>query len=102
MDNKPPTKLTNFEVYIALVKGYCITVVLFLPGAFAMAGVIAGPLLLAVSAVVTTVCVVKLVNVAHHYKSYSYSVCTEKTFGKFGRTILDFMIALTQFAFTIS
>ena len=90
-----PPKLTNFEVYIALIKGYCITVVLFLPGAFAMAGLIAGPLLMFVSALVTTLCVSKLVNVAHHYKSYSYSMVTEMTFGRRGRQMLDFMIALT-------
>jgi len=99
---KPQVKMTNFEVYIALIKGYCITVVLFLPGAFAMAGLIAGPLLMLISACITTICVSQLVAVAHFYRSYSYSVCVEKTFGKLGRRILDIMIMLTQFAFSIA
>jgi hypothetical protein len=65
-DIAPPC-LSNFEVYIALIKGYCITLVLFLPGAFVMAGPIVSPLLMLASAVITTICVAKLVAVGNFY-----------------------------------
>lgn len=66
MDKAAPS-LSNFEVYIALIKGYCITLVLFLPGAFVLGGTVMSPLLMLASAVVTTACVAKLVAVGLHY-----------------------------------
>ena len=50
----------------------------------------------------TTVCVKKLIEVGIKYEIYSYSLCVEKVFGKKGRLLIDLMIMLTQFSFTIS
>lgn len=66
-------KLSDFETFIAIIKGYCGTLILNLPGTFAMGGYLASPFLLLLSAVITTFCVVSLVKVGLHYKSYSYS-----------------------------
>ena len=67
-----------------------------------MSGLLVGPSLLIVSAAITTVCVAKLVEVAHHFNCYSYGVIADKVFGSRGRRALDVMIAVTQFAFTIN
>lgn len=67
-----------------------------------MGGIYASPLLMVASAIVTTLCVQKLVKVALYYQTFSYSLVVEQTFGAKGRLALDIMIALTQFSFSIS
>jgi len=60
------------------------------------------PIMLIFSAVLTTICVRKLVQVGLIFNIYSYSLIMERVFGHKSRIILDFMIATTQFSFTIS
>jgi amino acid permease len=69
--------LTAFETYIALIKGYCVILILYMPGAFKMGGIIASPLLILASAFVTTVCVAKLVKVGLALDTFSYSRAVE-------------------------
>lgn len=99
---KTPQKLSDLEVYIALIKGYCVTLILFLPGAFRLGGMIGSPMLLVASAIVTTICVAKLVHVGQFLNTHCYSLVMEQAFGTTGRIVLDIMIALTQFSFSIS
>ena len=54
------------------------------------------------SAIITTVCVVKLVKVGLKLNTFSYGNVMELAFGRNGRIILELMIALTQFSFSIS
>lgn len=95
-------KLSYFETYIALIKGYCAIAILMLPKSFANGGYGVSPLFIAGNAVVSTVCVAKLIDAGNHFKLYSYSLVVEKALGKRGRFVLDVMIALTQLSFTIS
>jgi amino acid permease len=96
------TKLNQFETYIALIKGYCAILILFLPGAYMQGGYVTSTVLMIVSAIVTTVCVSKLVRVGLIFNLYSYSLVVERVFGRNSRILLDLMIATTQFSFSIS
>jgi len=66
-------KLSPFETYIALVKGYVSLSLLTMPKAFANGGYIFSPICETFTAVLTTYCVSKLVNVGLKLGSYSYS-----------------------------
>ena len=54
------------------------------------------------SAFLTTLCVSKLIQVGLKHNLYSYSLVVERIFGHKTRILLDFMIATTQFSFSIS
>jgi amino acid permease len=54
------------------------------------------------SAIITTICVLKLVKVGLYLNTFSYGQVMEQAFGINGRIILELMIALTQFSFSIS
>ena len=58
---KSSTKLNQFETYIALIKGYCAILILFIPGAFLQGGYVMSSALMLASAFVTTICVSKLI-----------------------------------------
>lgn len=53
-------KLSPFEAYIALIKGYCAMTILMLPKAFANGGWLASLVFLIVSGLLTTLCAIKL------------------------------------------
>lgn len=95
-------KLNAFETYIALVKGYCAMTIIMMPKAFIMGGWGVSALMLGISAILTTVCVVKLVHSGLHCELYSYSMLAERALGRKGKIALDIMIFLCQYAFTIS
>jgi hypothetical protein len=52
-------------------------------------------ILMVASALVTTVCVSKLIQVGLKHNLYSYSLVVESVFGRKTRILLDFMIATT-------
>ena len=87
--------MTPFETYIALLKGYCTLSVILIPKAFFHGGWLASALFELGSAVLTTICAIKLVQAGLLLKIYSYQLIVEKAFGSTGRTALEFMIALT-------
>lgn len=95
-------KLTPFETYIALIKGYCAIVILFLPSAFLSGGWGMSTIILFTVAFLTTVCTLKLVESGQHLKIYSYSLLAEKALGKKGKVFLDITVMLTQYSFTVS
>ena len=59
------------------MKGYCVILILFLPGTFAMGGYLATCIIFTISATITTICVQMLVNVGIQYNTYSYSLVIE-------------------------
>ena len=99
---KMKKKMTPFETYIALLKGYCAISILIMPKAFLNGGWAASMGMELVAAAATTICALKLVQAGLKYKLYSYSLIVEKALGKKGRVVLDIMIAATQFSFTVS
>lgn len=54
------------------------------------------------SAYLTTLCVQKLIQCGLHLDTYSYSKVVELVLGRVGRIIIDIIIAVTQYSFTIS
>lgn len=55
-----------------------------------------------VCAVLTTICVMKLIKCGLHYNIFSYSQVVERAFGAKAKSFIDLMIAATQFSFLIS
>ena len=87
--------MSNFETYVAIIKGYCGMSILICPKAYQNGGFIFSPLIQILSATFTTICVSKLIKVANKKKIYSYGQLVETSFGKKARNILDFMIVMT-------
>ena len=94
--------MTWFQTYVALVKGYVGACVLFTPKAFANGGYLFSPIALFLSGFFTTICALRLIKIGKHLNCFSYSEIVKKAFGQRGRRTLDFMIFMTQYAFTIS
>ena len=95
-------KMSSGEVYIALLKGYCASVVLMMPKTFQNGGLGVTPIFIITSAVLSSICIGKLVDAGLATNLYSYSLVMEKALGKKGRLFLDIMVALTQFSFTLT
>jgi len=58
-------------------------------------------LFLFTSALVSAYSIGKLIDVALATNTYSYSLIVERAMGKKGRFVLDLMVSLTQFTFTV-
>ena len=93
--SKVPRKLSACETYIALIKGYSVLALLVTPRAFANGGYIFVAAIEIFSAILTTYCIMKLVDVGLYYDSFSYSSVVQKAFGKRIRFVLDLMIGAT-------
>jgi len=94
--------LSPCETYVALIKGYCALGILMFPKAFQNGGYVFSPCVEVISAILTTICVTKLVDCGNKFGIYSYSAVVEKAFGRVARSLCDIMICATQFSFTIS
>ena len=92
---KPSFKLTPFETYIAVIKAFCGTMIMFIPKAFYNGGYLVSPILLLCSLTLTTICMLKLVKVGLKYKCYSYSLLVHKILGPNGKIFLDILIVTT-------
>ena len=88
-------KLSPRETYIALLKGFCATAVLMLPITFQNGGIVATPIFIAGSAIVSTICIGKLIDAGLATRLFSYSLIVEKALGKKGRFVLDLMVCLS-------
>ena len=88
-------KMTPFETYIALLKGYCSISIILFPKAVLHGGWLASALFELGSAVITTMCAIKLVQVGMKLKIYSYQLIVEHAFGPIARVMLEAMIAIT-------
>lgn len=95
-------RLTAFQTYIALIKGYCAILVLVLPKAFTRGGYLVSPACIIISGMIQMIAANKLVQAGKSLGLKSYSLITLKLLGPRAKILLDFMIAATQFSFTIS
>ena len=95
-------KLSPFESYIALIKGYCILSILFLPTAFANGGWGVSGFFLVTSGILSLIACQKLVDVGLALSIYSYPLVVQKVLGKKARVFIEVAIALTQYSFIIS
>ena len=95
-------KLTPFETYCALMKGYMVLSVLLVPKAFVNGGYGISFIFIAGSGCLSMLGVYKLIDAGLATKLYSYPLIVEKILGKNARIIIEGFIALTQFSFIIS
>ena len=95
-------KLTQFESYIALLKGYSVLSIMFLPKAFLDGGWLASAGFLTCSGILSCIGCCFLVDTGLRYNIYSYPLVVEKVLGKRARVFLDIAIALTQISIVIS
>lgn len=89
------TKLSNFETYIALMKGYCVLSMLLVPRAFSNGGWGASAILLMASGYLSLIACLKLVDTGLTLNLYSYPLAVEKALGKKARWVVDVAICLT-------
>ena len=87
-------KLSPFECYIALVKGYCVILVLVLPRSFATGGYACTAALVLVSGLISTFCASLLVQAGLQANIHSYSLLTQKVLGSKWKVAVDLIIAL--------
>ena len=94
--------MSPFETYIALIKGYCVLLVLILPKSFANGGYVASGVLLLGSGFFSAASACLLAEAGLQEKIYSYPLLVLKAFGPTGKFAMDIMISLAQYSFTIS
>lgn len=95
-------KLSNFETYIALLKGYCVLSVLLTPKAFRNGGWGMSGLFIIFGGLISLYACCMLVETGLSLKIYSYPLIVQKILGKKLRIFLEIAIALTQYSFAIS
>ena len=98
----PERTLNSFEVYVALVKGYCVVLVLLLPRSFVTGGYLCTAVLVLCAGVISTVSASLLVQSGLQADIHSYSLLTKKVLGDRTKVVVDLIIALAQFSFTVS
>ena len=86
--------LSPLEVYISLVKGYCVILILILPRAFATGGYATTAMLMTASGVVSAVCAHLLVKSGLKARIYSYSELTGHALGPFLKLVIDICISV--------
>ena len=95
-------KLSNFETYVALMKGYCVLSILLCPKAFSNAGWGMASIFIISSGVISLLACNMLVDTGLSLKIYSYPLIVQQVLGKKWRVVLEVAIALTQYSFAIS
>lgn len=88
-------KLTPFETYIAIIKGYCALSVLLVPKAFVNGGWGISAIFLFFSGVISLIACLKLADVALATNLYSYPLAVEKILGTKSKFFLELAIVLT-------
>ena len=77
-------KMSAFETYIAIIKGYCGQVLLYVTKAFANGGLVWSNLVMLISGIFTTICALKLIKIAQKTGIYSYSQIVKLILGRNG------------------
>ena len=90
------------QTFFTIVKGYCESNLLFVPRAFANGGYIFANVQLVVTSSLMILCAVKLVHIAQEHKIYNYNEVVKRAFGPFGALILDILLVLSCFCFTVA
>jgi len=94
-------KMDAFETYIAVIKGYVGAGVLFIPKSFSNGGWAFSCMCLLTSGWISTMCAIKLVHIGQQQQCYSYPGIARAALGTKGRYLMEAMITVTQFCFTI-
>jgi len=84
-----------WETYFGVLKAYCAISILIIPKAFTNGGYIFSPLCILVSAFITTVCALKLVDAGLYVKIFNYSAIVKLALGRKMKVLLDIMLVLT-------
>ena len=95
-------KLTPFQTYIALIKGYSMLSIMLVPKAFADGGYGMSSIFAVFSGCISCLGACMLVDVGLATNIYSYPLAVEKVLGRNSRIAIDFFIASTQFSIIIS
>lgn len=72
-DSDDIKKLSAFDTYIAIIKGYCGPILLFITKAYDNGGWCFSSICMIVSGIFTLVCALKLIKIGKHYRCYCYS-----------------------------
>ena len=102
MQREKVKKLSPFETYIALIKGYSMLSLLLVPKPFANAGWGITSILLVGCGLLMMIASLKLADVGINLEIYSYPLSIERVLGRKSRVILEVAIAFTQLGFCIS
>lgn len=89
------TKLSPFMTYIAIIKGYCAILILFIPSTYVNGGWAASSILFIFAAWISTLCVIRLIETGLKIGIYSYSDIVERALGRKAKLLSDIMIAAT-------
>ena len=89
------TKLSPFQTFIAIIKGYCAILILFIPSTFVNGGWAMSSALFIFAAWISTVCVIKLIESGLKIGIFSYSGSVDRALGPRAKVITDIMIAAT-------
>lgn len=86
--------LSPFEVYIALVKGYCVILVLIIPRAFVTGGYMTTALLMLASGIIGCYTANLLVKSGLKARIHSYSELTGHVLGPKSKVVIDICISM--------
>lgn len=101
-DNEPEAIMNTTQTFFTIVKGYCESNLLFVPRAFVNGGYIFANVQLVVTSSLMALCAVKLVHIAQEHKIYNYNEIVRRAFGPFGALMLDILLVLSCFCFTVA
>ena len=92
--------MTEFQTYIACIKGNCGACVLFIPKAYANGGLLFSNFAMIFMGTLLAFTSVKLVYCGQKMGAFSYSEIVLKAFGPKGKMASDIMVFGTQYSFT--
>ena len=88
-------KLSPFETYVALLKGYCVLSILLAPKAFVNGGWGISTIFILTTGILSLVACRRLVDVGLALEIFSYSLAVKKVLGNTAEVILEIAISLT-------
>ena len=94
-------KMNAFGAYIAIIKGYVGAGVFFIPKNFSNGGWAFSSMCLVLSCWLSAICALKLIRIGQKLQCYSYPAIAKAALGNRGQYLMDVMITITQFCFTI-
>ena len=95
-------KMTPFQTFAALCKGYCAINILILPKQFENGGWLIGLVSIFVAVLFVLQCALKLVKCSNQLEVYNYSEVALHALGPRGKIVVDIVLSLVQFSFTIA
>lgn len=94
--------MTDFDVFVALCKGYCAINILILPKNFQNGGWLIGILAIILGGWFVCVCALKLVECAFECQKFDFREVARSALGSTGCHVISIVLAVIQFSFTIA